>query len=72
MALIFLGTTKCALCGQTLMEEDDVTGLPAIADKSHPLYEYFDCGFHLTCFDNWDKKEEALKTFEDEIQKSKL
>jgi hypothetical protein len=68
MALIFLGHSTCALCGQLLMPGEEVTGLPAISNTNHPLYKYFDCGFHLKCFERWNKKEEALNLIEEEKQ----
>jgi hypothetical protein len=71
MALIFLGQSTCALCCQFLMPGEQVKGLPAISNTIHPLYKYFDCGFHLQCFQNWDKKEEALNLIKEEKQKFK-
>ena len=53
------------------MEGEEVTGLPAISNTSHTLYKYFDCGFHLHCFENWDKKEEALNLIKEEKRKFK-
>jgi len=69
MALIFLGQTTCALCGKLLMKGEDIKGLPAISNTEHPLYSYFDQGFHSHCFDNWDKKEDVLNLFREEKQK---
>lgn len=57
--MIFAGKSRCAICGQVLMETDAIVGLPAIADTSNALYKFFDEGFHASCFENWDKKEEA-------------
>jgi hypothetical protein len=59
MAMIFIGKSECAICGQTLMEGDEIVGLPPISDTSNPLYEYFDAGFHRSCFESWDKKNEV-------------
>ena len=66
MALIFLGQTRCPLCGELLQEGEGITGLPPTANKNHVLYKYFDSGFHLNCFDAWDKKAEVLNIIEDE------
>ena len=71
MALIFLGESTCAICGKLLMEGQAVTGLPAIPKLGHQLYEYFDQGFHQQCFDNWDKKDEALSLIKEGKQKLK-
>jgi len=69
MALIFLGRTACGLCGKILMEGEQITGLPAISNTEHPLYSYFDQGFHLQCFEKWDEKENALNLIKEEKQK---
>ena len=71
MALISLGQSTCALCGQLLMPDEELTGLPPMSDTSHPLYPYFDGGFHLQCFENWDKKEEALNLLKEDKRKFK-
>jgi hypothetical protein len=60
MALIFIGKTKCALCGKVFTDSDNTTGLPPSSNKEHPLYKYFDAGFHTDCFENWDMKNEIL------------
>jgi hypothetical protein len=57
MALILLGKSLCPLCGRLLLEGEAMTALPALADTAHPLYDYFDAGFHQTCFEQWDSRE---------------
>ena len=69
MALIFLGSTACALCGKTLQQGEEVMSLSPVSDKEHPLYKYFDVGLHTQCFENWDKKEEVLGIIQEEKQK---
>lgn len=66
MAMIFLGKSECPLCGQLLVEEDEIIALPAISDTLHSLYRFFDTGFHKVCFDNWDKKLEVQAILEKE------
>ena len=66
MAIIFLGHTKCALCGEIISEGQHWRGLPPSGNKDHYLYDYFDCGFHEECFERWDKKDEIFKVIEDE------
>lgn len=66
MALILLGQSKCPICDQVLMDNNSLIALPAISDVNHPLWEYFDNGFHTFCFNNWDKKSEILKILEQE------
>lgn len=69
MALIFLGSTECVLCGKTLQVGEQVSSLSPISDKEHPLYKYFDAGLHTQCFENWDKKEEVLAVIKVENEK---
>ena len=72
MALIFIGKSECAICGQTLMESDEIVGLPAISDTSNPLYQYFDQGFHKSCFESWEKKNEVQLILKKEFQNRTL
>ncbi len=51
------------------MEGEEIIALPAVSNTSHPLYQYFDQGFHLRCFENWDKKNEALDLVKEEKKK---
>ena len=60
MALILLGKSPCGLCGNLLLDSETVVALPAIADATHPLFAYFDRGFHRACFQAWQHRDEAL------------
>jgi hypothetical protein len=60
MALLLLGKSTCRLCGELLRAGEDLVGLPTLADKGHPLYAYFDQGFHQSCFARWEHREAAL------------
>jgi hypothetical protein len=60
MALLLIGRSACRLCGEPLRAEYDLAGLPALADTSHPLYDYFDQGYHQSCFARWEHREAAL------------
>ena len=66
MAIIFEGSSECAICGKVLSASEDVVMLPAISNQDHCLYPYFDRGFHLQCFESWDRCEEVLKAVESE------
>ncbi|HVU99312.1 MAG TPA: hypothetical protein VHE34_29020 [Puia sp.] len=73
MALIFLDKSECALCGKVLKEHDEIVALPAASDTANPLYKYFDQGFHKSCFELWDKKEEVqaiLQKQKEDFEKS--
>jgi len=65
MAIILLGASQCPLCGKTLQEGDSMHGLPAIPCQNHPLYEFFDRGFHSSCFENWEKRPEVLELIDE-------
>ncbi|MGI4737519.1 MAG: hypothetical protein ACRYG7_20320 [Janthinobacterium lividum] len=60
MALLLLGKSTCSLCDGLLHAGEDLLGLPALVDTSHPLYPYFDQGFHQGCFARWQHRETAL------------
>jgi hypothetical protein len=60
MALLLLGRSTCRLCGEPLRVVEALAGLPALADTSHPLYDYLDQGFHQSCFARWENREAAL------------
>jgi hypothetical protein len=44
-----------------LLDGEPVTVLPAIADRAHPLLDYFDSGFHCACFEAWQHRDDALQ-----------
>lgn len=69
MALIIIGSSKCALCHQVVLSKADIMALPPISQTGNPLYQYFDCVVHIKCFDSWNKKPEVLKIIADEHQK---
>jgi hypothetical protein len=64
MALIFIGKSICAICGKTFMTHDEIVALPPSSETANPLYQYFDQGFHKSCFEHWDKKEEVEEIIE--------
>ncbi|MBS1513017.1 MAG: hypothetical protein JST86_19425 [Bacteroidetes bacterium] len=68
MAIILLNSSICALCGKILAETDEVIGLPPVSFSDHPLYKYFDSGFHKQCYDTWNEKE----TIEELIRQEKI
>ena len=59
MAILLLGQSLCPLCGRLLLATEPTTALLAICDTSHPLYAYFDTGFHPQCFAQWPHRAEA-------------
>lgn len=71
MTLLLLGKSTCSLCGGLLHAGEDLIGLPALADTSHPLYAYFDQGFHQECFAQWQYRETALAAVRADQQRFK-
>lgn len=50
MAIIILGKSPCALCGEILRASDDVVALPAFSyGKADPLWVFNDAGLHNRC-----------------------
>lgn len=66
MALIFLDSSVCSICGQTLKTNDAVIGWEAFLPSDHILWPFSDSGMHQFCFDEWEHKEEfeALEKFQ--------
>ncbi len=58
MAIIIENSSTCGLCGKILSSNDELIGLPPISNADSPLYEYFDRGYHKSCFESWDKRQE--------------
>ena len=50
MAIVFIGTTPCGICGAPLCEGEDYIGFPAFLPKTHRLWKYSDGAFHSKCF----------------------
>ena len=69
MALIFRGKSECKICGKILEPGQEILTLPPISNISHPLWEYFDSGFHESCYANWHNKEEAEQLIQLEQKK---
>lgn len=60
MALIFLGKSKCSLCGMVLEEGQDITAFPAfVSNELDPLLLFNDAAFHRECFNNHPLAKEA-------------
>ena len=56
MAIIILGMTRCALCGEALKGGDDVVATPHVLPTG-PLSRYPDAGMHRACFRRWPDAE---------------
>lgn len=56
MAIIFLGSSTCSICGAILQEQDAIIGWTAFLNKDYKLWKYSDTGMHEACFNNWEHK----------------
>lgn len=57
MALIFEGSTPCAICGETIKKGDRVVATSGfIADAGDPLFQFSDAAMHKGCFLAWESR----------------
>lgn len=64
MALILFGKTECSLCGNVIMDDDDiVANSHFIADRNDPLWRFSDSTMHRSCFLAWDQREAFVTKF---------
>ena len=56
MALVIVGTSRCALCDGVLQNDQDVTAFPAFLPPKHRLWRYSDAAFHARCFTTWTER----------------
>lgn len=68
MAMIFLGRSRCSLCGEVRESDQEIRGMPAIGlgdprrltNEEHPFQRYVDSGMHLDCFLEWPESERVV------------
>ena len=53
MALVLLGKSACALCGQVLCSDQDNVLIPAVPIRASSLARFADVAVHLGCFMSW-------------------
>ena len=64
MALIFRGKSECPLCGNVIMDGDEIVATSHfIADSNDPLWQFSDAGMHRSCFLTWDQREAFVAKF---------
>ncbi len=62
MAIIILNKSICRICGQVIMEGQEVAGFPSlIYSEDDPLLFFSDAGFHEECFMKHPDKDKVLK-----------
>ena len=63
MALIILGSTRCVICREVLVEGDETVGFPAFLPASHALFELSDGAMHRRCLNGDDRRDELESLF---------
>jgi DNA-directed RNA polymerase subunit N (RpoN/RPB10) len=61
MAIVILGKTRCALCGDLLLEGEDVVSFPPLfCNQRDPAWVLNDAGVHRSCLVEQDLSDRAL------------
>lgn len=64
MAILILGKSACALCGEVIVTEHELVATSHfISDPSHPLWRYSDAAMHCDCFQRWPHREEFVAEY---------
>lgn len=64
VALNFRRKTECSLCGNVIMDDDEIVAMSHfIADKNDPLWLFSDSAMHRPCFLTWDQRETFVGRF---------
>ena len=70
MALIGIGTSKCAICGRVLDDQNDATGLHHfIDDRNDPFWRFSDSAVHISCYENWPLRIEWEAKYQREMER---
>lgn len=52
MSLIIIGKSTCGLCGEVLLDSQEIEAIPAcVSNEADPLFSFSDSAFHLCCFE---------------------
>ncbi|MCC7422434.1 MAG: hypothetical protein IT428_19310 [Planctomycetaceae bacterium] len=64
MALIFLGQSCCAICGDVITPVDEIVATSHfIADPTDHLWRFSDAPMHRPCFLAWELRAEFVARF---------
>lgn len=59
MAILFLGASRCSICGEVLVQGQPIVATTHfIADPADPLWRFSDSGMHAACFAVWEHRDE--------------
>ena len=71
MAMIFLGKSKCPLCGEVLESGQELVATTHfIESPEHPLWRFSDAAMHYTCFQLWEHREPFVAKYNAEVDKT--
>lgn len=63
MALIFLGSSRCALCERAIEAEDGLVATSAFLGPEHRLWRYSDAAMHRECFLAWGDRQAFVEAY---------
>jgi hypothetical protein len=64
MALVLVGLSKCAICGEVIDTMDGCVATPAFVERqSDPMWQFSDAPMHRECFANWERRSEFVQAF---------
>ena len=64
MAIVILGTTKCAICERVIADTSCIVATQHfIADQRNPLWRYSDAAMHSGCFKEWPHRAEFVSLY---------
>lgn len=70
MTLLFIGKTKCPLCGNVISKAVDVYGFTAfVINPKDPLFPFSDASFHTQCLMNSANGKMAIEYSEEHYSK---
>jgi hypothetical protein len=70
MAMIGIGSSKCAICGRVLTDKDDATGLHHfIDDPKDPFWRFSDSAVHISCYKTWPLRLEWEAKYQREMER---
>ncbi|MCZ7685193.1 MAG: hypothetical protein M5U28_43040 [Sandaracinaceae bacterium] len=66
MALVFPGSTRCAICDGVVQAEDSLFATSGVwLPPEHPLFRFCDAAMHEDCYARWPHRAELARTLAD-------
>jgi hypothetical protein len=64
VAIVFCGTSRCALCEAVIRIGEHWIAFPHFLGLDHDLGRYSDSAMHKTCFDAWSERDRFIRLLE--------